>query len=432
MKICIVGKYPPIQGGVSAQTFWLARTLARRGHNVHVVTNADEVEYGYRQYFFEEDRAQLSSVQGSGSVQVHNSSTLAPGSHIPWANPHATKLFGITVSVIQDFGCELIFGSYFEPYGFVATLAGMATGKPVLLRHAGSDVGHLAKHPDLERSYRWMLKHVSGIITTGPAKEHLHTLCVQKEQLIFLSASRLPQIFSEDVGGVPLENYLKVVPQWYGQYRLPLELRARVCALNEKVIEPSLRPFGLYGKVGETKGSFDLVKALRVLAGAGMRFNFVSIPCGTPRRLEQYFGELTSDERLMEHSWVLPPLPPWRIPSFLRRCDVVSFLERDFPIAIHRPTIPREILSSGACLVCSQEITSKQAFFESLVNGKNFVLVIDPKDIDGLAKTLERLMSDRNLVKTIGTHGRYLSQFWEQELPESALADAIETFGARM
>lgn len=48
MRICIVGKYPPIEGGVSAQTYWAARGLAERGHEVFVVTNAAEVEPAFR------------------------------------------------------------------------------------------------------------------------------------------------------------------------------------------------------------------------------------------------------------------------------------------------------------------------------------------------------------------------------------------------
>lgn len=47
-RICVVGKYPPIQGGVSAQCYLMCRWLAERGHEVDVVTNADEVEECYR------------------------------------------------------------------------------------------------------------------------------------------------------------------------------------------------------------------------------------------------------------------------------------------------------------------------------------------------------------------------------------------------
>jgi len=50
MKICMIGKYPPIEGGVSARNYWIARGLSERGHEVHLVTNADEVEPAYRMY----------------------------------------------------------------------------------------------------------------------------------------------------------------------------------------------------------------------------------------------------------------------------------------------------------------------------------------------------------------------------------------------
>ena len=44
MRICIIGKFPPIQGGVSTRTYWTAHQLAARGHEVHVVTNANRYQ----------------------------------------------------------------------------------------------------------------------------------------------------------------------------------------------------------------------------------------------------------------------------------------------------------------------------------------------------------------------------------------------------
>ena len=36
MRICVIGKFPPIQGGVSMRTYWTAHALAKRGHDVRV------------------------------------------------------------------------------------------------------------------------------------------------------------------------------------------------------------------------------------------------------------------------------------------------------------------------------------------------------------------------------------------------------------
>src|SRR3954452_5003490 len=50
LRICVIGKYPPIQGGVSMRTYRTAQALAPRGHAVHVVTNAKEVAPPFRMH----------------------------------------------------------------------------------------------------------------------------------------------------------------------------------------------------------------------------------------------------------------------------------------------------------------------------------------------------------------------------------------------
>ena len=38
-KIALLSKYPPLEGGIAAKTYWLARGLAARGHEIHVITH---------------------------------------------------------------------------------------------------------------------------------------------------------------------------------------------------------------------------------------------------------------------------------------------------------------------------------------------------------------------------------------------------------
>lgn len=432
MKFCIVGKYPPIQGGVSAQTYWLADRLARRGHEVHVVTNADEVEFGYRQCLLDEDREWLMGQRDDGSIQLHTTSALTRHHHVPFANPYATKLFGLTCDVVQGFDCDLIFGWYFEPYAFVATLAAMATKKPVVVRHAGSDLGRLLKHPDLVRSYTWLLNHASAVITTRSLQTSLVAAGATAEKLVFVAGSRLPKVFFEPYERFPLERYQALSNEWYQNYAIPLDLRSALDGLSEKTMSSGPPTIGVYGKIGETKGSFDLLAALKNIASRGIPFTFVSIACGGMASLERYYREIIEDRELARRSWLLPPLPPWRIPSFLRRCQIVCFLERDFPIVFHSPVIPREILSAGVCLVCSAEIAQKQPVRESLVDGKNFVLVSDPKNVGILTDRLEQCIRDLEGTRIVGQNGLALSRYWEDELPEHALADTLESLTVQL
>jgi len=64
MRIAILGKIPPIQGGVSAATYWTAMELAKRGHAVHVISNAGEVEQGFRSFLVGEEPS--SSLDAAG------------------------------------------------------------------------------------------------------------------------------------------------------------------------------------------------------------------------------------------------------------------------------------------------------------------------------------------------------------------------------
>jgi hypothetical protein len=71
VRICIIGKFPPIQGGISMRTYWSAQGLAALGHEVHVVTNAKEAVAPFRMLMRAEDWERCAATCDSGSVTVH-------------------------------------------------------------------------------------------------------------------------------------------------------------------------------------------------------------------------------------------------------------------------------------------------------------------------------------------------------------------------
>jgi hypothetical protein len=88
VKVCIIGKYPPIQGGVSTRTYWTAHGLARCGHEVHVVTNAKEATPPFRLHMRPQDWARCEASYGAGSVSVLWSDPVDRSqSYIPMAEP---------------------------------------------------------------------------------------------------------------------------------------------------------------------------------------------------------------------------------------------------------------------------------------------------------------------------------------------------------
>lgn len=414
MKICIVGKYPPIEGGVSTSTFWIAYGLAERGHEVHVVTNADEVEDTYRMALAEDDMPWYQPVfpASSGAVHVHATTPFSRRAldHIPLSNPFVSKLAALATDVIRAHGCELILAYYFEPYVVGAWLASQWTGCPMLVKHAGSDLDRLCRSQELATTYREILRDVDAVVTRPALMER------------FLGMGVDPVRLEADPGFfVPARAFHPEVP--------PLDLRAamRQAGYEEAALQrfDGRATIGIYGKIGETKGTFDLIAALRRLADEGLDFNLAALIGATQSKR---LATALDDARLRDRTCILPFLPNWRVPSFLRACTAVCFLERDFPVAIHGPIIPREVLACGTCLVLSDEIASKQPYRDSLRHGENVVLVQDPKNHGELAAALRPLLGDAARAFAIGARGHDISKQIE-DFP--AFVDAWETLLVR-
>lgn len=392
MRICALIKYPPIQGGVSAQGYWLARGLAERGHQVDVVTNSMEVEAEYRLRLTEEDREWLTArFDNGGRVRLHTPEIFSPKlSHIPSANPFVSKLAGLATRVIREHDSQVIFSYYLEPNGVAANLASAWTGKPYIVQHAGSDLGRLMKQPGLDSAYIEVFRRAQGICTGSP--------------YTFLGMGVAEDcIYSHPPFFLP--------KRYFSPEAEPLDLNAHIAAVealvpgviqSPGVLDPDLPTVGIYGKLGEVKGSFDLLQSLARLRKEGKAFNFVAVTSGRDRA--RYLQALR-DLDLERVSWILPFMAHWRIARFLRACDAVCFLERDFPITFHAPTIPREVLACGTCLILSGEILAKQPYRELMEDGRNFLLVEDPKDHDALSAALRRVIDDPAAAREIGQRG---------------------------
>jgi glycosyltransferase involved in cell wall biosynthesis len=401
MKLCIIGKYPPIEGGVSTVTYWLARGLAERGHEIHVVTNADEVEERYRLHLDEEDREwyepKFPNVQGR--VHVHNVQIFdrLKMHHIPSANPFVSKIAGLATETIRRYDCKIIIAFYFEPYAISGWLASRWTGRPLVVKHAGSDLDRLFRVPNLATAYKEVLRSASAVITRRPLKSRFWGLGVHPNRVL------------EDV---PYSVPTKV----FHPSAEPLDTRrlSRLALSNAESLSQSESRFdrkvptiGCYGKIGKAKGTFDLIAALGQLANEGCEFQFLAM-IGTAQA--QVLAPILREAGLSEKSCLLPFLPNWRVPSFIRTCTAVCFLERDFPIAIHGPIVPREILACGTCLILSREIASKNQYHGPLNSGENMIIVEDPKVHNDLASALRDAISDAERTEAIGKRGLYLSR----------------------
>lgn len=391
MRICFVGKYPPIEGGVSSQTYWAVRGLAERGHQVFVVTNADEVEESFRIRLEHADIAMLEpEFANGGSVRIFRPERYSKRmSHIPRSNPFVSKLAGMALQVIEGYSCEMVIGYYLEPYGVAASLAATWAGVGLLLHHAGSDLDRLMRLPELAATYKHVLRSADGVITWPGVAARFLGMGVRPSALRMGPPYALPPSFSPDAAPLDAADIERLASQH--------------APGPDKAFDPALPTIGMYGKPGELKGTYDLIASLGALRAEGLSFNLLLLSGAWQQ--EQLSAAITQAS-LDDRTWRLPFLPHWRVPGFIRACTAVCFLERDFPVAIHGPAVAREVLTCGTCLVLSGEIYDKQRNRDELADDDNIVLVPDPKDRQMLAERLRAVISDPARAAEIGARGR--------------------------
>jgi glycosyltransferase involved in cell wall biosynthesis len=341
VRLLLISKYPPIQGGVSAECFWFSRTLATLGHAVTVVTNADEVEEDYRVEWNDADRRFGRNLELAGGPRVISTKKDRSHRYIPRANPIVSKLVSLALQECETHPPDFIYAIYLEPYGVAALLLSSLTGIPFVFRHAGSDIGRLMQSPALRKTYQAVLDRANAVVTHLPQQ-----LGISEGKAVAGTTNRLSaKLF------------------------------------YPKAMEPGgVFRFGVFGKVGVNKGTHELLEAVARFARRGDEIELHALWGGTD------LANVTAQiERLgiQQQVRVRGFLPHWRVPEFIWQCDVILFLEHEFPIAEHSPLVPMEAIACGRPVLMTQEIAAKP-LYRPLANAGCYWTINEPFGVESL------------------------------------------------
>jgi glycosyltransferase involved in cell wall biosynthesis len=398
VRICIIGKFPPIQGGVSVRTYWSAHDLAARGHEVHVVTNAKEARPPFRMHMRRQDWKRCEAAYGTsgGSVTVHWTDPVDSSQYyIPMASPFVSKLAATAARVHRERPFDLIYSHYLEPYGVAGHLAAEIARVPHVVRMAGSDSGRLWHHPQFEALYDHVLRSATTVIATGMVAGRAIKRGVSPERIAAGGMLEVPEdLFCRDGPALDLAALRREIDP-------DQELREQLWG----GFTGDLPYFGIYGKLGETKGSFALLAAMQRLKQAGLEVGLVAMAHGWPA-LESKFRARAEELGVADRILQIPFLPHWRVPEFLRSCLAVCCLEQDFPIVFHTPVIAREVLMCGACLVGSTEVIRKVRDYSQVPDGYGCVAIEDVQDTETLGAKLAAIARDPEPIASVAARGR--------------------------
>lgn len=392
--ILIVGKVNPIQGGTSVQTRWIAHALASKGYSVHLITNASSVEDRFRCAMSDEDHERMRREPFLGSdITIHETSTAdRTGFHIPFAQPHLTKLIGLASTVAQDVRPKAIFGIYMEPYGLAAMTVARDLDIPLLLQHAGSDVDRLPRDPNIDSAHRIAIRQAAGF------------KCSSSTAYRLVARGLDPAAVSRGLPAVPNPNFLAEGPALDLSEAITRSTDDGLPPPHVGEFNPNIPTVGVYGKPGDKKGSFALLRSLDAVATAGVAFNFVAV-WGTADAspMTELLDQVRSSVALARRTTILPFIAHTRVPEFLRLCKVVAFLEHDFSVKIHRPQIPKEVVACGRSLVLSKDVLSYQPREVREYAG---IIPCDPRSDVSLFDALSQGIADNTDFPSISEESR--------------------------
>jgi glycosyltransferase involved in cell wall biosynthesis len=162
MKILLIGKYPPLQGGISSKTYWLYRYLEKKGFEFRIVTVAA-------------DAYTINKYHNDPNVTVVNEKK-SPW-HIPETDLLDDRLINEAKKIALDFCPDLIETNYLWPFCKDALLISKILKKPLLIRHAGSDIIKFSKDKEYLEIMESYFSHASAIATNSTSVKLVNKLC---------------------------------------------------------------------------------------------------------------------------------------------------------------------------------------------------------------------------------------------------------------
>lgn len=372
MNILFIGKYPPIEGGISSKMYWLTRELASVGHDVHVVTNAECVEEEYRINMTSGDRKHLADT----GVKVYNTSGSVP-SYIPYVRPDVALLANKALQVMRTRRIDVICSWYLLPYGVAGTLVSNITGIPHIARHAGSDISRLMGSLSLRHLLFEVLRQADLVMTDGRRGEQLARSGIERRK-----------IFCERGLDAFKHSFFVNEGKKY-------ELRKKKRIISRPVIT-------YFGKMDQGKGIAETIKALSLL---DKEYIFRVISAGNEDRFNRLLNGLGLADKARVKIKREGFVPPWRMPSRIAGSRCVIIPECGFPVPNHFSSLIDEVLSMGVCLVVSGEVYNNNSKINNLRRGKN-VVVVNCRQPNEFAKVLDLLITDAGRANSFGKAGR--------------------------
>ena len=373
IKICMISKYPPIEGGVSSDTYWLAKGLGEIGHDVFVVSNCWEVEEKYREIIEQGDLRNLEPK----NVHLFSTDPNEKYIFIPYFNPYDIKLTSLTLNIIKKYNPDILYAHYLLPYGVSAFISKKIVNKPFIIRHAGSDIARLFDSKFLRPFFIEVFNSADKIITGGNNAQKLSEFGIDSKK--FVNIHRLVDCngFNPNIKPFDLSQY------------------------TERDVS-NISIFTYIGKISRLKNTHQFIEAASRIKDENFILLFVT---EIGENLERLKG-LIKNSGIENKTVFLPFKPPWKIASIMNISTCVICPENNevpyLPQGTHFPLIAREAMMCGKCVILGNYVYEKyRKIYTEIQDGIN-VISTDTNNINKFSEKMKSLINSPEIAYEIG------------------------------
>ena len=376
MKILMISKYPPIEGGVSAQTYWLAKGLGEKGHEIYVVSNCWEVEPRYREQI---EKKELHLLEPK-NVELFSTSPEFRSS-IPFSRYYESRIASIALDVMKRYDCDAIYSHYLLPYGISALLVKKLTNKPWVVQHAGSDITRLFSNPQLKSIFIECFKQADKVVGYGNTHQKFIDNNLDTSKLVPFPKSINTKEFHPNVEPMDLSGY---------------------------GVGKETTVFTYFGKISGLKKTYEFVSAASSLREKSFSIIFVTEEGNSAEELKEYARKLGISDKLI----FLPFMPPWKVPSLMKASSCIVCPESEeepfLPKGTHGPQIAREAMAVGKPVIIGKGVKEKGIYKNT--SGNHDILVVDSSSREDFSRILDFVIKNKDKMDEIGKNAREFSE----------------------
>lgn len=376
MNLLFISKYPPIEGGVSAQTYWLAKSLGEKGHKVYVVSNCWEVEQRYREQV-EENEMNLLEPE---NVELFSTSPEFRSS-IPFSRYYESRIVSTALDIIKKYNIDAVYSHYLLPYGVSALLVKKLTNKPWVLQHAGSDITRLFSFSQLKSIFIECFNNADKVIGYGNTRQKFIENNLNLNKLVHAQRSINLQEFNPDIAPFDFSKY---------------------------GIDKGTTTFTYFGKISGLKKTYEFVNAASEIKDGNFKIVFVTESGNSTEELKEHTKKLGILEKCIFMSF----MPPWKIPSIMKASSCIVCPESEeepyLPKGTHGPQIAREAMAVGKPVIIGKGIKEKGIYRDTTENHN--ILVVDSIDKGDFSSTLKFVINNKEKMEEIGRNARKFAE----------------------